>query len=230
LIKADITGLEFTMSNLQKLEREADLSMARMIRGVTIQAARSAALRTPPGKTKRGAMPAKMPDKHVRRPVRPMTKDKASGKIYWSNNKGEIFVTTKNIPNKVKQAKGIKRVKKGIKFWYKQENRWALSPISPVTGKSQLKAGRRIPAAGAAKSGWLHASRAAGEYIAPTPHVKSVLGTGRITRSRGLLLNKVSYGPKIASHIPKIAEQMAWKWLLGNLWATERKKLRNLKL
>jgi hypothetical protein len=227
MIRAELKGLELTMGNLQKLQKATGQSMKTMLKGVMIQAAKSAVILTPPSRKK----PRDLAQKWVRRPEVGLTAKVTEGRKFWVNRRNQIFSTTENIPKKKRDANGIEPVKRAIKYWDKKTNKWSFAPINPKTGKSHLRTGRRIPGAGAVKAGWIVGLKKMGTTIGATPFTRSsALGTGILTGARALLKNNVRYGSKIAGHVPRQAEQKAWNWLKANLWRTEKKKLQRMKL
>lgn len=246
MIEAQVKGLQLTMSNLQKLERAGIRSMSRMVKGVTIQAGVSAAILSPPYP---GTASKRIGKKKKKRPVVTFgakgSRLLRSGGSSVSRNKtfayvkanNQIIWTDKKIaPSKAKKA-GLKMITKGMKYWDKKRNRWALAPINPLTKQPNRRAfrtGFKIPGYGAVKAGWRHAIRStgkAGKEDTRTPDVRSnKLGTGQINDYHGQLLNRVKYASKISSSVPKVAEQKAWNWLLNNLWRTEKRKLEKIQL
>lgn len=235
MIQVEVKGMELTMRNLQKLEQEGVRSMSRMIRGITIQAGASAAILSRPEANKSLKRIGK---KKKLRKIVPIAGKKTTGVqktwVYIKANNQRI-VTTKKIPPKKARARGLVQAKQAVQYWDKKKNHWAFAPMNPRTKKPVgLRSGLKIPGFAAVKAGWLHAIRStgkAGKENTLTPDVRSgKLGTGRITDSRGTLTNIVKYGSKIASSVPKQAEQKAWNWLKNDLWRKEKRKLEKIKL
>lgn len=245
MIKAEVIGLDLTMKNLQRLEQEAGISMRKMIKGVTIQAGKSAARLSRPD-------PGKKPDKMVMKyrkrkivktggaganigPKGRQSKLIAGSAFTYVKPNNQMFTVVKKITPKKARARGLKLVTKTMQYWSKKENHWKFAPINPRTGKPNTKmfrTGLMIPGAGAVKTGWVHALRAAGDRtLSGTQGIRgNRLGTGLLSSFRGVLFNRVRYASKIAGSVPREAEQKAWRWLLANLWRTEKKRLTSIKL
>jgi hypothetical protein len=158
---------------------------------------------------------------------------KAGGGFWYKKRNGQIFSTQKRISKKQREKRGLEPVKKMMQYWDKSANKWSFTPINPTTNKPNtriFRSGLRIPGAGAVKAGWIHALRATGKRLESTPGIRAALGSGKLTPSSLVLTNKVKYGVKIASHVPKQAEQLAWKRLKGDLWRREKRKLEKMKI
>ena len=230
MLRAEVKGMSLTMGNLQKLEQATGQSMAKMLRGISIFATQSAVKLTPPGKSNYQRMAKKY---RVRKTIS-ASKTPGGGGFWYKKRNGQMFSTPKRISKKQREKRGLEQVKKMMQYWDKAENKWSFTPINPTTNKPNtriFKSGLNIPGAGAAKAGWLHALRVAtGKRLESTPGIRAVVGSGRLTPSSLVLTNKVRYGVKIASHVPKQAEQLAWKRLKGDLWRREKRKLEKMKI
>lgn len=242
MIRAQVLGMGLTMNNLQKLEREAGVSMKRMIKDLTFFAAESAVKWSPPA-AGQSYNKMKTIKKHTTRPIvkgigkakgrTGRARNSARRSFTYVKQNNQMFSTTKKIKTKDRAARGLVEVTQSVKFWSKKGNRWAYAPVNPRTGKPNkrnLRTGLRIPGAGAIKVGWMHASKAIGHNLGGAPQIRATLGSGKLTSFRGLLNNKVSYGAKQASHVPRKAEQLAWKRLIGKIWPQHKKRLRAMKL
>jgi hypothetical protein len=239
MIQAQVKGLQLTMRNLQMLEREGVRSMARMIRGVTIQAGLSASKLSPPAVNKSyKRLPVRNKKRKVvtigAKGVRALGGSVSVNKKYWYVKRNNVmFSTEKKLSPKERNKRGYRQVTKAVRYWDKKTNQWALAPINPNTGKppkAWLRTGLKIPAAGALKAGWLHGMRQIGAKTDSTPSVRSKLGVGVVTPSKASLINIVNYGTKIAAHVPAQAKQRAWKWLKSDLWRKEKRKLEKIHL
>lgn len=237
MMVADIKGLDYTIANLQKLEKAGVASMATMIKGMTIQAARSAVSwsRPMPGKSYKQVLGSK---KYGKRPTvkiqgrAKLKNGKPTGYTYVKASH-QMFTTKKPISKKERDRRNITEVTSAVQYWNKKGNQWAYAPINPLTKKPQkrvLRSGFKIPGAGAVKAGWMHAGKTAGVMNAATPFLRSKLGGGSLSKTTGILTNEVKYGQKIAGVVPRLAERKAWKWLRHNLWLKEKAKMEMIKL
>ena len=229
MLRAEVKGMSLTMGNLQKLEQATGQSMAKMLRGISIFATQSAVKLTPPGKSNYQRMAKKY---RVRRTV--AAGKRGSATFWYVKRNGQMFSTQKRISKKERDKRGLEQVKKMMQYWDKSNNRWSFTPVNPRTKKPNtrfFRSGLRIPGAGAAKSGWIHALRVAtGKRLESTGGIRSVIGTGKLSKSRLVLQNNIRYGQKIASSVPKQAEQLAWKRIKGDLWRREKRKLERMKI
>jgi hypothetical protein len=114
---------------------------------------------------------------------------------------------------------------KAVKYWNKKANRFDYFPIAKNETADATAAIRQIPAAGAAKAGWLFALRAIGRMENDSAPIKMrTLGTGRLEPHKGVLNNLVSYADKIGPSVATEAANKAWRRFLASTLATQEKK------
>jgi hypothetical protein len=129
----------------------------------------------------------------------------------------------RNLPPKYKIRKEVKGY---VRAWNKKLNRFTWLKATPQS--------RKIPGAGAAKAGFVHALRDIGNSQPENEKYTAKLGYGRLAGSpfsgyMGMLVDNTYYAAKIGSGVPAKALAMAEKRLIGNLWREEKKKIEGVK-
>jgi hypothetical protein len=132
-----------------------------------------------------------------------------------------------NLRNLPKKYKIRKETMGYVRAWNKKLNKF--------TWLKATRDNRKIPGAGAAKAGWVHALRDIGNSQPENETYLAKLGTGTLTGSAfsgylGLLQNNTSYASKIGKDVPAKALALAEKRLIGDLWRTEKKKIEGVKV
>jgi hypothetical protein len=150
VLPKDLRNLSWVLSEVDK---KTDILAEDLLMQGGAFAVTSAAKATEPGNK---SDPRKMAVKHRFRPIEKMVgisefwykKETESGKTYF-------FKSSKNIRIRKKKNKGLKKLKKGIKFWNKRKKKFDYMPTESKKKYDKSDKRTKIKYAGVAKLGWL---------------------------------------------------------------------------